>query len=193
VDAREAAMKLKKIFFWTAAIMVASLVVAFWAFYGRTFAITIPQAKIQESLDAKFPMSKTYLVVFTLEFSNPLVALEEGADRIRAGVDAEATFKIGGVTCKGTAVISGKLAYDRETGEFRLKDSKVEKLDIKGIPAQYTGKVDEIATVLAKQYLDKKPVYRLEQTDLKRSLARLLLKEVRVENGALVVTMGYGL
>ncbi len=53
-------------------------------------------------------------------------------------------------------------------------------------------KVHEVASLAAKQYLDRKPIYRQKQSDLKQSLAKLVLKDVAVHDGALLVTMRVG-
>jgi hypothetical protein len=173
-------------------LFVGGVAVSAWMLYGRTFTIVIPQEKIQQALNEKFPINKTHLLIFTVQYANPRVILEEGSDRLTAGVDAKALFKMNDVSFSGTAVISGLLEYSRETGEFMLKQATVEKLDIEGIPERYAKKVNDVSTLAVKEYLDRKPVYRLKQSDVKQSLAKLALKKVTVRDQALVVTMGIG-
>src|SRR5687767_13559362 len=86
-------------------VLVAGAFAAVWMLQGRTFTVVIPQERIQESLDARFPISKRHLLIFTVRYSNPVVILEEGSDRLRAGVTAEAQFTGNDVTLAGSAVI----------------------------------------------------------------------------------------
>jgi hypothetical protein len=51
---------------------------------------------------------------------------------------------------------------------------------------------EEIQKALDARFPIGKPVYKLNQADLKQSLAKLLLKDVKVRNRTLVVTMGIG-
>lgn len=170
------------------------LAVAFgaWLLYGKTFTIVLSQDKLQEALDSKFPITKTHLGLFTVTYSNPKVILEEGSDRLHVGADAEALFTMNAKRVKGGARISGSLEYARERGEFLLKDARVEVLNIPGLPEIYAGKVREVASAAVKQFLERMPVYKLNQADMKLSLAKLLLKDVEMRNKTLVVSMGIG-
>jgi len=173
-------------------IVVIAVALGAWLLYGKTFTIVIPQEKLQEALDAKFPISKTHLGLLTITYSNPRVILEEGSDRLQVGADAEAVLAMNARRAKGSARISGTLEYARESGEFLLKDARVESLNIDGLPGAHAEKAREIASAAVKQFLERKPVYKLDQADMKQSLAKLLLKGVKVRNKALVVSMGIG-
>jgi hypothetical protein len=173
-------------------VILAGAGVGAWLLYGRDFVVRIPEARIQEALDRRFPIDKRHLLIFTVRYRNPKVRLEEGTDRIQAGVDAETLFRVNEQPFTGSASASGVLAYDPATGEFHLKDARVERLSIGGVPEKYTALVDGIATELLKDRLDRTPVHRLRATDVKQALARLVLKRVVVRDGHLDVTMGLG-
>lgn len=171
-------------------LVALSLVVILWFASGQTVELSLTEGELQEALEKRFPVEKTHLKLFTFRYSNPVVKLEEGTDRIHAGVDAEASFSSGGEPLSGTARISGTLRYDPATGEFRLADSRVEQLDIAGFPERHRALLKAVATFLLKERLDDHPVYRLEATDFKHAVARVILKSVEVKDRRLKVVLG---
>lgn len=181
-----------KIALIAAAVVTAVVAGLVWFAYGKEITLRIPQRQIQEALDAKFPLEKKYLLIFTVRYANPVVTLDPGADRIHVGLDAETVFIVNGKTYGGSALVSGSVAYEPSKGEFNFMDSRIEKMSIAGIPEKYSNKVNEIGTLLLRQYLDHKPIYRLSNADTKQSLAKLVLKRVRVKEGQLEVVMGIG-
>ncbi len=152
--------------------------------------LTEPQ--IQEKLDARFPIQKSKLLVLVLTLSNPQVGLEEGADRISFGVDATLNLTIGGQQkpLGGTGTITTGLRYHPDDYSFYLNDPIIEELEIQGIPIQYVDKVNEVAMKLAEERINECPIYKLKGDDLKQATARLILKDMVVEDGKLVITLG---
>jgi hypothetical protein len=173
-------------------VAAAGIGATVWLLWGREWVIRIPEAQIQEALDRRFPVLRRHLLIFTIRYQNPKVALAEGSDRLRASVDAETLFAVNERPFTGAAVVSGDLEYHPATGEFRLREAKVERFAVGGLPEKYTTLVAQVGTGLLQDHLDRSPVYRLKPTDVKQAAARLALKRVVVRNGHLEVTLGLG-
>ena len=171
------------------ASMIAGLI---WYSYGRETTLRLSEEKLQQSLDAVFPIEKTHLLIFKLRYKNPRVRLEDGSDRVKAGLDAETAFTVNEQTFSGSALASGKVLYDPSSGAFFLTDPRIESMTIKGIPEKYSDKVDEVGSILLRHYLEKKPIYQLRDGDVKQAFARLVLKRVRVKDRHLEIVMGIG-
>jgi hypothetical protein len=90
----------------------------------------------------------------------------------------------------GTIDASGEIKYVQATGEFFLTDPVIERLAVQGIPDAYAGKVSSALTKAVAAYYADHPIYSLRATDAKHAAARLVLKNVVVENHELVVTLG---
>lgn len=198
VDARKVSPRpnVKRRVVLIAAVVAVSLLagavgVYLW-FRGREYVIRIPEARIQAALDNRFPMERRHLLIFVVRYQNPRVKLEEGSDRIGAGVDAETLFKLNEKSLTGSADISGRLEFDPATGEFRLSGARIERLAIGHIPEEHTRLVHEVGTMLLQDRLDHHPVYRLNPLDVKQAIARLLLKKVVVRDGYVEATLGVG-
>lgn len=175
-------------------VLVALVTIAagaglWWWCVGGDLVIPVTQGEIQERLEARFPVEKTYLLVIHFRFLHPKVVLEKGSDKLRFLVDIEARFSAGGPPHPGTALVSGTITYDREQGEFYLLGAHLEHITIAGMNDDKLARVQEGADLALGGYLDRKPIYRLKQGDFKQDLARMTLKQVRIEDGKLIVTL----
>lgn len=159
----------------------------------RTYTIVIPQEQLQASLEDRFPITKTYFFLFTFQYANPRVILEEDFNRIQAGLDAEVSIQGSNKPFKGTVLVSGVPFYVRSQGKFIISDARVEKFSVEGVPQAYSGNINQMATVLLREYLDQQPLYQLNQTDLRQSFLKLTLKSIEVKDGNLVAKMEIGL
>ncbi len=175
-------------------IVLAALIVlgaaGYWFLRGRIFAITITQEQIQAQLDQKFPIDKAMLLVLKLTLQNPKVHLHEGSERIDFSVDALLTTVVEGKQLKGSAALSGLVRYDPGHGQFFFDDARVDDLAIAGLSERYHEQAVKLATLAVREYVQGKPLYTLDQADVKQSLAKLTLRSVRVVGGRLVVAMG---
>ena len=63
-------------------------------------------------------------------------------------------------------------------------------LRLDGLSPDKTGKTNEVANILVKEYAAAYPVYRLKESDVKQNVARMVLRDVKVESGALKLYLG---
>ena len=85
---------------------------------------------------------------------------------------------------------SGGIKYVSEDGQFFLKNPVIENFEIQGISPKYTNKVNASITKYLTEYYEKNPIYTLNYSDGKQAAARMVLKDVIVENKELVITLG---
>ncbi len=157
---------------------------AFLYFKGMRHEVVITQDQIDTSLSDRFPATKTYLLIFSITYSNPQVTLLEDKDRVQVGLDA--TLQILG----GGATITSGIRYNSETQEFYLDDAEFARLEIQGIPDKWLNQVTEVASKAAREFIETKPIYKLEAKDAKTAAAKLLLKGFEVRDQAIYVTLG---
>lgn len=160
--------------------------------YDRGIIIEITQQQIQERLAQKFPISRTYLVGLNLTLSDPEVVLEEGSDRIGFKVSAATNIKVDGESIGGRINLSSGVGYRRDEGALALLDPGVEEVALSRLPREYEDEVVAAADLAVGHYLEGYTVYKLDRKDLKQRLAKLVLQEVAVRNGALRVKLGVG-
>ena len=171
-------------------VVVAAGALAFWFYRGEAFRIVITQEQLQEQMNQHFPFSETYLALFEIKYENPVVKIDAEKDRVAVGLDAVTAFKLAGGSYKGTALVSGGLKYVPDSASFFLTDAKIETLEITDVPEKYSEQVTKYGSEILAAYLTKKPVYTITDENVQMTAAKMLLKDVRAETGALVVELG---
>ena len=181
---------MKRFILFTALLLVLVLAGAIVYFRNQQYDVTITQQQIDDALQAKFPVTKTHLLIFRITYSNPRLTLLPDSNRIQVGLDAELNIKLLNEKLGGTALATSTLAYRNETKQFFLSNPEINKLSIQGIPQQYLDKATDFATAAAREYLQEFPIYTLKANDTKTSAAKLLLKNVQVKGSEIHVTLG---
>jgi hypothetical protein len=155
---------------------------------STSYTIRFTAAEVQQSLNRKLPISKfKFLIGATMQSLE--VELTEGTDRVL--LRPLVVLSIAGQRALGgRALVEGRIRYVAETAEFFLDAPKVVEMNIDGIPEAMRPVAQEIVAKCGEAYLATTPVYRLKQTDFKQSLARMLLRSVRVRAGQLEVVIG---
>ncbi len=178
-----------------AAVLLAVGGGAYWYLAGKTYEIRITQQQIEEQLKARMPFHKSY-VIFSVTLANAQVQLSSGTDRtdrIKASVDVSVALQSGTITKPLSATVSGSagVRYDPARGAFFLTDPAFEPLAVAGISDKHTAAAVNAALNKAMAaYFAEQPIYRLRTTDTKHLAARLALKSVTVEDGAVVARLG---
>jgi hypothetical protein len=165
---------------------IASIVV--YQVLNYRVVVELSQSQIQEQLDARFPIRKRQ-TFFSVVLSEPVVNLEEGSDRLDFSITIDLKL-LQAKTLKGTTQVSGKVRYQPETGAFYFDEALVKQLDISGVPGMFEGEIKPLIKAAMVEYLQTQPVYQLKPKDTPRSLIRLLVKSVNVEQSKLKVTLG---
>lgn len=170
--------------------VVVALVVgaAAWWQWRRGYVVELDQPSLQSWLDGRFPVERSALGI-VVKLTDPQVTLIEGSDRLRFGTRAAVSVAGHDVRLGGTVVVSARLRYDASQGALYADDATVESLAIDGLSGTYAGPTTGAAAWAVRQSLAARPVYVLTPRGLGRSLARLLLTDVRVVNGRLRVTL----
>jgi hypothetical protein len=161
-------------------------------FKGKRYEILITKDQIDASLSERLPVTKRYLLVFSITYSNPQVTFLDDENRVQVGLEATLNIRLDGDSRNlgGTAVVTSGIRYDSDTQEFFLDDAEFNKLEIVGIPDQWLRQVTDFSSKVAREFLETRPVYRLQAKDSKTAAAKLLLKDFEVRQQAIHVTLG---
>lgn len=191
-DMTEISVLMNKIILSIVGVVIGLILTAYFYFSGREYVIVISEAVIQEKLNEKLPLSKTYLIVFNVTLDNPRVDLSEGTDRINAGLDILLNITINNheKPLGGTLDASGALKYVPEEGAFYLAEPVVENLSIQGLPDQYTARATKAAEMALSNFYSTRPIYTLKATDIKQVVAKLLVKSLEIQEEKIVVVLG---
>lgn len=161
-------------------MLVSNLALAF------SYTLEIPEQEIQEKLAAKMPLEAKKLLAKVI-LSNPAVDLIKDSDRIGVAADFEA--RLPGIKGKGRVNLIGDLSYSPNQGEFYLHKPEIAGLTVDKVPDRYDEDIRQVLQALAAKALEKHPVYKLKEDDVKQKLAKAMLQSVSVKNEKLVVVL----
>jgi hypothetical protein len=129
----------------------------------------------------------------SITYSTPQVTLLENEDRVHVGLDATLEIRLDGEPkhLSGTALITTGLRYDSDKHEFFLDDAEFSKLAIAGLPEKLTTQVSHFASKAAKEYIEKRPIYRIRDKDYKTKAAKMLLKGFEIKRPSHIRNVGH--
>ena len=96
-----------------ALFVVAAIGGVFYYFSCKEYVFRISEAQLREKLNAKLPLTKTYLLIFQITLDNPRVSLANNSDRVDAGLDIILNITVGteAKSLGGTIDASGGIKY----------------------------------------------------------------------------------
>ena len=153
--------------------------------------IRIEQDAIQQRLDARFPVEKTRLLT-KVTLDHPVVVFQQGSDRIGLKLNVTVAPPSPIQAVRGQGQITGLLSYTATEGAFYFQEPRVDNLTIDGKTPEEAKALRAPVEWVTGTVLAVHPVYTLDRTDYKELAASLVLRDVRVQEGALEVEMGVG-
>ena len=85
---------MKKIAIIVGVLVLVSAIGAYFYFAGKEYELRFTESKIEEMLASKLPLTKTYLFIIQVTLDNPRVMLENGSNRVNAGMDVSLNITI---------------------------------------------------------------------------------------------------
>ena len=173
-------------------IVAIGVIGTYLYFQGKEYTFRFTEAELQEKMAERLPLRKTYLFIIEVVLDDPRLEMIEGSDRVNAGLDVTLNIKINDepLPLGGELDVSGGVRYEASDGRFFLTDPVIENLSVQGVPAKYTDRVNSVLTKAIGEYYSDRPIYTLKGSDVKTATAKLLLKNVVVEDRVLIVTLG---
>ena len=90
----------------------------------------------------------------------------------------------------GVVAITGNLRFDGGEGAFYFTNPSVEELQATDLPAAHSSPLSKAAEKIVGEYLERNPVYTLDNESLSNRAAKALLKSMEIREGQLHVTLG---
>ncbi|MGE0310963.1 MAG: DUF1439 domain-containing protein [Lautropia sp.] len=176
---------------FAAAIVAAACVVATCArpALAERRTIVLDAAQLTREAAAHFPQRSCLLGAACVTLSDPRVVLRDADDRIFVVASAMPEMP-GAALPEGVVELAGVPRYDAGRGAFFLDRASITRADFAGLPPAYARMASRIVGELLDDYLRSTPIHSLDERDARQSLAKLVLREVRVRDGRLELTIG---
>jgi len=149
-------------------VTAASLLAACAGLMGpRT--VEISKEELTEKLGKQFPTTKR--VMKLLDVTAALPRLDLIADTNRVGVTFDLTAKelLFEQTYKGTVGLSFGLRYEPSDLTIRLKDVKIEQVNVEGLPPVYQRALTNLGAQVVQEQLQDYPIHHFKPEDLRNA------------------------
>ncbi|MDO4637032.1 MAG: DUF1439 domain-containing protein [Lautropia sp.] len=156
----------------------------------REIRLTGPQ--ITRQLASAFPLRRCLFgELACIQVRQPNVTMEAGDARLFVSVALGFQPVPGEEAQHGTARFAGQPVYDVGRGAFYLKHPKLLGLSLPGVSAQDSHTISSVISgLLEDEFFSRQPLWVLDESDPRQALARLSLRSLSVQQGALVITFG---
>ena len=153
--------------------------------------VEVPQARLQELIERRFPLKKRVLDAIELTVDAPHLTLQPESNRIGVELALNATSDgVVGSVLGGTLLVSQGLRFEASDNTVRLTDVRVERFAIDGIPGPWQRQVDRLGKPLARALLEGQVLYALRPKDIAGLEGRgVRPAELRVTSSGLAITL----
>jgi hypothetical protein len=155
---------------------------------AQAYTLSITQKELQTMIEIWFPVTQP-TAIGDVKLSSPKIRMPDDTGRINFAVNINLEMPDQYIA-KGNGVIDGKLDYNAERGEFYLREPRLLKLEVDGLPSSYDAIVLSVINDLTQQQLPLIVVYRLDKEEIGQASVLRTLKSVRVQKGRLLLELG---
>lgn len=170
-------------------LLITCLFIAMTSF-ANAFSYTqnFTQAELQQEVEKVMPIvKKKYFMTITL--SDPKIDLIEGSDEL--GLKSHINVRApGGLQGDGIVHVVGQLDYNQAEGALYFKNARLIELSLNGVPPEIQPELKKIAQSSLTRTLSQRPVYVLNDQDVKQKIAKATLQSIIVKNQELEITFG---
>jgi hypothetical protein len=121
--------------------------------------IEIPVSRLQNSVEAKFPLNERYLDLFDVSLTRPRLSLQTASDRLVLALDARVAPPLLKKPWQGELVVSGGLRIDAARRAVMLADPRLENIRLDAATGGYTTRLARLGTALAEDLLSDMVLY----------------------------------
>ncbi len=148
--------------------------------------------ELESKLNERMPFRRNVLGLFDVELTRPRIALDSTEQRITASFDLDLRSTLVPRNFPGMIQFSGVPRYDAPTRSVMFEQARVDALELEGISRAVRDRLNELASLLAKDLLDRRALYTLQPDQLRRAGVTLSPRGVRILGNQLVIDLDRG-
>lgn len=152
--------------------------------------VRLDEAHVRHSLEAHFPISKDLIMgVAGVRVNVADVDLHSASGR--GIVLLTGQLEAAGKVFDGEVRISFGLDYDAHTGQLFLVQPQVESCDFKGVSPLISNALTKYFLPMVESQLERIAIYQLhEDASLQQNLLRKTLRQLQIQDGKVVLSLG---
>lgn len=150
--------------------------------------IELPLARLQQTIDKKFPFNSHYFELLDVTLSSPKLALVPDSNRVITALDVRIAPTFIKTPWQGQLIISGGLKIDPAGNAVLLTEPRLDKLAINAATASQNDKLTKLAKLLAEDLFNNMVVYTFKPADLKALGITWMPTKITTKANSLVVS-----
>jgi hypothetical protein len=151
--------------------------------------VELPQERMQQSLERKFPVHHRMLGVFEVELRHPQLAVLAENDRVALTLDVNVAPLLARQSWSGSMAISGRLKVDSMRNTVYISDAHVDRFVIDGMDEGKQNQIASVANLLGENALKDVPVHTFKPEDLRYAGVQFVLTGISTRPGMLVANL----
>ncbi|MES2160984.1 MAG: DUF1439 domain-containing protein [Pseudomonadota bacterium] len=171
-----------------APLMLAGLLAACSTLIGPR-QVELPQARMQQNLDRKFPVRHRVLGVFEVELSHPQLAILPENDRVALTLEVNVAPLLARQSWHGSMAVSGRLKVDNVRNVIYIGDAHVDSFVVDGMDEGKQNQIASVVNLLGESTLKDVPVHTFRPEDLRYAGVQFVLTGISTKPGALVANL----
>lgn len=149
--------------------------------------IAVPLAKMQAGVEKRFPLNNRAMELFDIHLSNPRLALEPGAGRVKLALDVSVAPPFIKQSWRGSLALSGMLSVDVARGAVFINDPHLDDIHIDGVDASRQQQVGMLANALLNKAIRDVAVYNFKLEDLRYAGVQFIPTGIRTSADAVII------
>jgi Protein of unknown function (DUF1439) len=152
--------------------------------------LEVSSAQIQRNIDRStgFPMHRELGSLARLQVDQARLLLVPKDNSL--GVSLPVKVHVLGRSWSGLVAFTARPVYERSTGTIYLTDFALREIQVSGLPADLGKLAAQAVTAILNESVRRYDVYRLDRSKFGEMLGRLVLKDIRVREDAVVFHLG---
>jgi hypothetical protein len=129
--------------------------------------VEISREELTEKLGKQFPTTKRVMKLLDVTAALPRLDLIEDSNRVGVTFDLMAKELLFEQSYKGTVGLSFGLRYEPSDLTIRLKDVRIEQVNVEGLPPVYQRALTNLGAQLVEDQLQDYPIHHFKPEDLR--------------------------
>lgn len=168
--------------------VLACILLASCASLIGTRQVEVPLARLQASLDKRFPLQHRVASVFEVELARPQLALLADSDRVGLTMEANVASPFLKRGLHGSLALSGHLSLDQARNAVVITDARVDRFVFDGLDAGRQQQLAGAANLLSEQVLKDAALYTFRPEELRYAGVQFAPSKIVTTASSLVVT-----
>ncbi|USX24924.1 DUF1439 domain-containing protein [Oxalobacteraceae bacterium OTU3CINTB1] len=171
------------------ALVAAALLLAACASLIGPREIDLPQERLQQNLDRKFPMRQRVLGVFEVELSHPQLTILAENNRVALNVDLNVTPLLARQAWRGNMTVSGRLNVDSVRNTVYLSEAHVDRFAMDNMDEGKQVQLASVANLLGDNVVKDIAVHTFDPKELRYAGVQFVLTGINTRPGGLVASL----